>query len=117
MQSVFYVTGSVGTLWFILWMIFIRDDPDDHFLISETERDFILQNRAKSDKAKGVPPYLSILSTLPVWVMIMCDFANGWGVFMLLTEGPNFFDKVLHQDIKSVRKASFNYAPQVLMNL
>ena len=43
-----------------------------------------------------------------------CDFANGWGLFVLLNDGPTFVDKVLNQDISSVcMMINYFYSPQM----
>ena len=34
--------------------------------------------------------------------LMMCDFANSWGLFMLVTEGPTFFWEVLGYNIYEV---------------
>lgn len=40
-ESVFYVTGCVGTLWAVLWFFLVFDNPSDHPRISPEERQYI----------------------------------------------------------------------------
>ena len=35
--------------------------------------------------------------------LMLCDFANSWGLYVLVTEGPIFFSEALCFDIKKVR--------------
>ena len=46
----FYMSGSVGSLWFIFWIILIFDTPSSHPRISSSEREFIESNTATIDK-------------------------------------------------------------------
>ena len=40
-ESVFYVFGSVGVLWFIVWSLLVFDGPDVHPRISHDEREYL----------------------------------------------------------------------------
>ncbi len=40
-QSVFYVSGSAGIIWTILWFHFVSESPAEHRTISFEERDYI----------------------------------------------------------------------------
>ena len=80
------------------------DEPSHQRCISTDEVDFIIRNRSEQTKSLVAPPYLQILLTPAVWVVILAEFANSWGLFMILTEGPNFISEVLDRDIKEVRK-------------
>ena len=51
MLVLFYMSGSVGSLWFIFWIVFIFDTPSSHPRISSSEREFIESNTATIDKS------------------------------------------------------------------
>ena len=34
--------------------------------------------------------------------LMLCDFANSWGLYVLVTEGPIFFSEALCFDIQKV---------------
>lgn len=40
-QAVFYMIGSIGVLWTILWFLFTAETPDKHPSISDDEKEFI----------------------------------------------------------------------------
>lgn len=46
---IFYIYGSLGVLWFFLWIFFVFDKPDDDPYISIAERDYI-NNSLANDK-------------------------------------------------------------------
>ena len=35
--ATFYLLGILGTIWFVLWCIFVYDTPDKHPFISQEE--------------------------------------------------------------------------------
>jgi ACS family sodium-dependent inorganic phosphate cotransporter-like MFS transporter 5 len=37
----FYLTGGLGILWFVAWMLLVSDTPDCHPRISESEKTYI----------------------------------------------------------------------------
>ena len=42
--SIFYILGTVGVIWTILWIIFASDSPETNHFISNKERDYILKS-------------------------------------------------------------------------
>ena len=47
--------------------------------------------------------FLALVTSAPVIVNMACFFANDWGIYTLLTEGPNFLSTVMGKDIATVR--------------
>ncbi|XP_067676139.1 sialin-like [Haliotis asinina] len=97
-QSIFYVFGSVGILWFLFWCIFISESPAKHPTISNFELEYIQQAIGYTDEqTKRIhPPWLSMLTSLPVWAIVVAHFAENWGFYTWLTELPTFLNSVLH---------------------
>ena len=93
----------MGVGWYLFWFFLVSDEPKNHRCIRQSEIQYIETNRPKIQESQsGIPPYLEILKCPAVWTIIACDFANGWGLYVLLNDGPTFVDKVLKQDISSV---------------
>jgi len=42
--SIFYILGTVGIIWTLLWIIFASDSPETNRFISNKERDYILKS-------------------------------------------------------------------------
>ena len=92
-------------MWCFVWFLYITDEPNDQRWIKNEEKTYILEQRGEqrpNSCNQKPPPYLAILMNPTVWAIMLCDFANGWGIFMIVIEGPNFIDRVLHQDIATV---------------
>lgn len=43
-ESVFYITGLIGLLWYGFWIYLIYDSPSTHPTISEEERTYIKES-------------------------------------------------------------------------
>ena len=44
-----------------------------------------------------------MLKCPPMLALMCCDFANSWGLYVLVSLGPTFFWEVLNFDIAAVR--------------
>ena len=103
-EAVFYISGGLGLAWCLIWFAFVSDDPTKQIFIKKDEKAYIEENRKNTNNniGKRAPPYLKILFTPSVWGLMICDFARAFGSYMIIIEGPNFIDKILHKDILQV---------------
>ena len=49
-----------------------------------------------------VIPWQSILTSLPVWAIVVAHFAENWGFYTLLTEMPTFLSDVMDYELSQV---------------
>jgi len=84
-QFSFYLLGAVGVLVSILWFLLFRDKPEDHPLISQEEKDFIIKNRQKpSSEVKKLP--LSVMfKNKNMWLAMVQYFCSNFTFFFALT--------------------------------
>ena len=109
-QAVFYITGGISLLWCLCWFLFVHDTPEDHPYISDIERQMIIDSRTfdpsrETLQERSVPIFpllLDALTSPPMLAIMACDFANSWGLYTLLTEGPTFLKDILQFDISEV---------------
>ena len=82
----------------------MSDDPNQSLRISQDEKDKILATRGNltAPQTGNGTPFKPMLTNFTVWIVMICEFANIWGILVMINEGPNFIDKVLHQDISKV---------------
>jgi hypothetical protein len=45
-------------------------------------------------------PWRSILTSVPVWALVLTHMAQNWGFYTLLTELPTYMKNILHFNIK-----------------
>ncbi|KFK30624.1 hypothetical protein AALP_AA6G006100 [Arabis alpina] len=92
--SVFYSFGSLGSIWFLLWLKYAHSSPKDDPDLSEEEKKVILGG-SKPREPVTVIPWKLILSKPPVWALIISHFCHNWGTFILLTWMPTYYNQVL----------------------
>ncbi|KAL0458814.1 UNVERIFIED_CONTAM: Sodium-dependent phosphate transport protein 1, chloroplastic, partial [Sesamum latifolium] len=92
--SVFYSFGSLGTVWFSLWLNKAHSSPREDPELLPREKKLILCNCTSKEPVKSIPWRL-ILSKSPVWALIVSHFCHNWGTFILLTWMPTYYHQVL----------------------
>lgn len=103
--SVFYVFGSMGVAWAIVWFLVVKSSPAEDPNISEEERLYIESSLANDAQKKDVKvPWKAIFTSLPVWAIVVAHFSENWGFYTLLTELPSFLKHRLNFDLS---KAGF----------
>ncbi|KAI5675025.1 hypothetical protein M9H77_05975 [Catharanthus roseus] len=93
-SSVFYSFGSLGTVWFTLWLNKAQSSPLEDPELRPEEKALILRDNVSNEPVKSIPWRL-ILSKSPVWALIVSHFCHNWGTFILLTWMPTYYHQVL----------------------
>jgi ACS family sodium-dependent inorganic phosphate cotransporter len=100
--SVFYVTGTIALTWTICWFYLVYDSPEQHPRISEDEK-LKLRHEVKRDVSSGKKkstPWKKILTSGPVWAIIVANTCASFTFFIAFTQLPTYMNHVLHFDIK-----------------
>ena len=103
-QTLFYISGGVGILWFVLWILLVTDDPTTNRWIGQWEKDEIVARRSKFDptaKKKLIPPMHKILAIPTVWMCALSEFGYSIALYFVIIEGPTFIKEVLGKDIQA----------------
>ncbi|XP_034229962.1 sialin-like [Thrips palmi] len=91
-EAVFYISGALGVLWWLAWVVLVFDSPDEHPRIASTERLYIQKALAGNVAKKQLPtPWRAILMSLPVWMNIVAQWGGLWGLLTLMTQAPSYF--------------------------
>ena len=100
-ESAFYIIGGITCIWFVFWWFLVFDSPESHPRIDLNERQMIKSQLGKTLTQKPKPiPWKSILTSVPVWGMILTDCGNCWGLMTLGSNGPAYLKYMLGVDIK-----------------
>lgn len=93
---VFYLFGAVGLVWFVLWAVLVSNSPNDHPRISEQERLYIVSSLKNelSTSADHIP-WRSIVTSVPLWAIVVAHFSYNWTFYTLLTLLPTYMKDVL----------------------
>lgn len=92
--SVFYSFGSLGSIWFALWLKKAYSSPKEDPELRAEEKRHILGGSI-SKEAVSFIPWKLILSKAPVWALIISHFCHNWGTFIMLTWMPTYYNQVL----------------------
>jgi ACS family sodium-dependent inorganic phosphate cotransporter len=91
-ESVFYVYGIIGMIWYVAWVSIVRASPDHDRFITEEEKRYIKASLLQAKNSTSVKniPYKAIFTSLPVWAIAGSQFAENWGLYTMLTQLPLF---------------------------
>jgi len=99
-QTVFYVFGCLGCVWWAAWLVLVSDSPSCHPTITPEEREYILARTGVAARPPPVP-WPALLTSGPVWALVIAHVSQNFGFYTLLTELPTYLASVLHFNIRS----------------
>lgn len=101
-ESAFYFTGIIGVMWSVAWFAVVYDSPGEHPRISETERNYLLKALPQdSENKRNMPvPWKSMLTSAPVWAIIITHGASVFGYFTVVNQLPSYIESILHYNVK-----------------
>ncbi|XGW14763.1 hypothetical protein V3C99_000774 [Haemonchus contortus] len=112
----FYVYGCSGILWALCWWYVSAATPNDHSYITEEERNYIVEKVGTvvmGNMTLTTVPWKTILLSLPVWAITICNFCRSWTFFLLLGNQLTYMRDVLHLDIR--HSGLISALPQLMM--
>ncbi|XP_014246507.1 putative inorganic phosphate cotransporter isoform X2 [Cimex lectularius] len=101
--SIYYYSGAAAVIWGILCLLFVADSPRQHNWISEEERDYIEKtfgSDSPKTKERTSPPWGDIITSRPLWALLVVHMAQNWGFWTLLTMIPSYIKGVLNFNIQ-----------------
>lgn len=107
--SIFYLTGAATLSWSGIWYFYGSSSPSDSSIISNEEKSFIQTGSGTSNGRHMKVPWSDILTSSPVWALLIVHSTQCWGFWTLLTETPTFLKQIFHFDIKTVLTDNFTY--------
>jgi len=105
----FVVTGALGLLWVVLWLVFYQS-PEKHAALSDTERDYIAAGQEKHLRDDGTrPSFRRIIKQRNFWGIALPRFLADptWGTLTFWL--PLYLSNVRHFDLKHI--AMFAWMP------
>lgn len=89
-ESLFYVFGVIGVLWFIFWVIVVRRNPEQDRYITKEELQYIKASIGAVRDKKPSVPWKSILTSKHTYAIYVANTAETWGLYTLITQLPTF---------------------------
>ncbi|XP_022911267.2 putative inorganic phosphate cotransporter isoform X1 [Onthophagus taurus] len=96
-SSVFYVFGVIGIIWFLLSLVLTFSDPENHPFISDRERLFLKDelSHLHQENERKIVPWRSILTSIPLWSLVIVQIGHDWGFFSMVTDLPKYMSDVM----------------------
>lgn len=117
-QSVFYVCGVSGVIWFVFWILFVAGSPEQDPRITPEELEYIqksIRNVSEERTFRTDVPWTRIFTSMPVWAIVVSHFGENWGFYTLLTQLPKYLKDIYSYDLG---KSGFLSAlPYLLMSV
>ncbi|XP_060523180.1 uncharacterized protein LOC132700078 [Cylas formicarius] len=115
----FYLFGGLGIAWSALWAIIGANNPREHKSITPEERNYIERSIGTiENENKHQTPWKAIFTSMPVWAIVVANFGQNWGYATLLTEIPNYLDKVCGMEMsKNTWLSAAPYAAYFILGL
>lgn len=98
-ESVFYVFGGIGCVWYILWVLVVRAGPSQDRFCSEDETRYIEETIGHKGKPNVKHPWKAIFTSTAVYAIVASHFSENWGFYTLLTQLPTFLKDTLHFEL------------------
>jgi len=93
-RGTFVVTGIIGGLWVLIWLIFFRK-PQNSRLITDKELDLIVGDEKTDDEKKGkAPSFRAILRTREAWALIIMRFLLDPVFYFIMFWIPKYLSEV-----------------------
>lgn len=85
-----YCAGTIGCIWFIFWVLIVREGPEKDKHISKDELQYIQNALGTTKKPDIKHPWKDIFTSKAVYAISASHFAENWGFYTLLTQLPTF---------------------------
>ncbi|MBP6610544.1 MAG: MFS transporter, partial [Paludibacter sp.] len=84
-RHTFLIFGAVGVAFALLWFFLFKDKPEDSNFISETEKQYIIQNRQQSSVKKEILSFSTILKSTNMWLAMVQYICSNFTFYFTLT--------------------------------
>lgn len=88
--TIFSFKGTIGCVWYILWILIVRENPAKDKFISKDELRYIQESIGSPNSTNIKHPWKSIFTSKAVYAISASHFAENWGFYTLLTQLPSF---------------------------
>lgn len=105
-QAVFYIFGAVGILIAILWGIIAKDLPEQHRMVNDAEKHFIMENRDLVQTSKSLPPWNQFFRRVSFYAIAGQYFVVQFVISLFLIWLPTYLTEQYHVEFKDMTISS-----------
>ena len=99
----YYFYGCCGIIWYVFWLWLAFEKPATHPSISPREQYYIEQSigdgPGPTQPTIFTTPWKKVFTSMPVWAIIVANFARSWTFYLLLITQPKYFKEVFKMDL------------------
>merc|ERR1719412_3220916 len=98
----YYFYGCCGGIWYVFWLWLSFEKPSKHPSISPREQIYIEQSIGDMKAAPPTimtTPWVKVFTCMPVWAIIVANFARSWTFYLLLITQPKYFKDIFKMDL------------------
>ncbi|UXR76070.1 MULTISPECIES: MFS transporter [unclassified Staphylococcus] len=103
-QAVFYIFGAIGFLIALLWIIIAKDLPEHHKMVSEAEKQFIMENRDVVTTEKSSAPWGIFFKRFSFYAIAAQYFIVQFAITLFLMWLPTYLMETFHIDNLTMSK-------------
>lgn len=100
-KAAFFITGALGFIWLVPWLLFFRQ-PKDHPFLHETERQLILEGQREGAAKPRAARLASLLKMRETWGCVLVRALTDPISYFLLFWIPLYFQKQYGFDLKQI---------------
>lgn len=105
-QAVFYIFGAVGLIIAVLWTIIAKDLPEQHKMVNEAEKEYIMNNRDIVSTEKSVAPWNNFLRRFSFYALAAQYFVVQFVISLFLIWLPTYLTEQHGVQLKDLGFAS-----------
>jgi ACS family glucarate transporter-like MFS transporter len=105
-HAVFYIFGVVGLLIAVLWAIIAKDLPEQHKMVNEAEKEYIMNNRDVVSTEKSVAPWNNFLRRFSFYALAAQYFVVQFVISLFLIWLPTYLTEQHGVQLKDLGPAS-----------
>jgi len=99
----YYFYGVCGIIWYMFWLWLAFEKPSKHPTISPREQYYVEQSIGSCYSSKQptitTTPWRRVFTSMPVYAIIVANFARSWTFYLLLITQPKYFKEVFGLDL------------------
>jgi MFS transporter, ACS family, solute carrier family 17 (sodium-dependent inorganic phosphate cotransporter), other len=108
--AVFYISGILGAIWLVVWLLKSADVPEKCAGMSPSELAVISADQSQAPLAEAIP-WRAILREKNVWAIVIAHVCNNFGGYIILLWLPTYLHKIF--GVPMERLGSFSIIPWI----
>lgn len=95
-------------------LLFCSKDPESNRFITEQEKNYLRKEIGVLERDTSLPstPFKAILTSVPVWAIIISQTGMDFSFYVMTTDLPKYFSDVMRFDVE--KNGLYNSLPQML---